>query len=310
MKLFELAAPNATRQIAKVFESYFGPRIRFEDLTQQQAQRMLTRVRSVLAEHRSTVARHQSERDPDYLKLIMMEQALTARIHEQSVGGVAAPGGAVGGTAQTTPAQQQAGINKVMSQFSNPKVKTALRKHMMGQRLTPQETQLVQGAQMTMTENRSLRQRLLRESEIQQAQVVLAAQDMVDKMQDMLEEVTELQFKELPALVDSIKNQVGMDQAQQFNTDATAALSGLVQNLQGAKQQMETALGVVTGQAAPVDAAAAAALGAPAAPDMAAGMPPGGEVEVDAVDVDAEIPADDEEEPIKPSTAALGRAKR
>ena len=311
MKLFELAAPNATRQIAKVFESYFGPRIRFEDLTQQQAQKMLMRVKSVLAEHRSTVARHQSEHDPDYLKLIMMEQALTARIREQSVGGVAAPGGAVGGTAQSAPAQQQAGINKVMSQFQNPKVKTALRKHMMGQRLTPQETQLVQGAQMTMTENRSLRQRMLRESEIQQAQVVLAAQDMVDKMQDMLEEVTELQFKELPALVDSIKNQVGMDQAQQFNTDATAALSGLVQNLQGAKQQMETALGVVTGQAAPADTAAAAALGAPAAPDMSAGIPPPeGEVEVDAVDVDAEVPAADEEEPIKPSIAALGRAKR
>jgi hypothetical protein len=83
--------------------------------------------------------------------------------------------------------------------------------------------------------------RVLRESEVQQAQVVLAAQDMVDKMQSMLEDTTEMQFKELPALVDSIRNQIGMEQATQFNTDVTGALQGLVQNLQGAKQQLETA---------------------------------------------------------------------
>jgi hypothetical protein len=100
--------------------------------------------------------------------------------------------------------------------------------------------------------------RRLNESEIQQAQVVLAAQDMVDKMQAMLEDVSELQFKELPALVDSIKNQVGVDQAAQFNADATAALTGLLQNIQGAKQQLDAALNVVTG-AAPAGAAAAGA---------------------------------------------------
>jgi len=91
----------------------------------------------------------------------------------------------------------------------------------------------------------------------------LAAQDLVDKMQDMVEEVSELQFKDLPALVESIKNQVGVDQAMQFNTDATGALAGLLQNLQGAKQQLEAALGVVTGTGGP-DMSAMANAGAAA----------------------------------------------
>jgi len=90
----------------------------------------------------------------------------------------------------------------------------------------------------------------LKESEIQQAQVVLAAQDIVDQMQKMIEQVTSLQFKDLPALVEQIKNEVGVDQSAQFNNDATAALAGLVQNLQASKQQMEGAVGVVTGQGA------------------------------------------------------------
>jgi hypothetical protein len=145
--------------------------------------------------------------------------------------------------------------------------------------------------------------RRLNESEVQQAQVVLAAQDMVDKMQGMLEDVTELQFKELPALVDSIKNQVGIDQATQFNTDATAALAGLVQNLQGAKAALDQALGVVTGQAAPPDAGMASP--APGAVDPAAGMAP------PAPDMGGEMPA---EMPAEPEAAVggagLGRARR
>jgi hypothetical protein len=162
----------------------------------------------------------------------------------------------------------------------------------------------------------SRRGRNLTESEVQQAQVVLAAQDMVDKMQGMLEDVSELQFKELPALVDSIKNQVGIDQAAQFNNDATSALSGLMQNLQGTKQQLDAALGVVTGQApAPAANAMGAAddLGA-AADDLGAAAD-----DLDAVD-DLGAAADDldavddladlgDEEP-KMSAQTLGRAKR
>jgi hypothetical protein len=154
--------------------------------------------------------------------------------------------------------------------------------------------------------------RMLKESEVQQAQVVLAAQDMVDKMQSMLEDASEMQFKELPALVDSIKNQVGIDQAAQFNTDATAALTGLVQNLQGAKQQLDSALGVVTGATPPPDAGMAAMGGVPggnmaAADDMAdAGM--------DDLDAAAGIAGDEiappPEEPGPVSSAALGRGKR
>jgi hypothetical protein len=132
---------------------------------------------------------------------------------------------------------------------------------------------------------------------------VLAAQDMVDKLQSMIEDSTEMQFKELPALVDSIKNQIGQEQAAQFNNDAQAALSGLVQNLQGSKQQLEQALGVVTGQGpvAMPGGDMGAPGGMPAAPggDMGlAGPPPGGEMPPEA-EPGAAAPA-----------AALGRGRR
>jgi len=302
MKLQELAAPKPSKQIAKVFESYFGSRIRFEQLTRGQTQVMLQKVRGVLREHRGTTARHHSEKNSKYLQLVMMEQALSSRLKEAALplpGQPPAPGAAVAGG---SPAVAGA-VAK------DPKLAAALKKTQSGQTLNPEEQKLVAGAAMMQAESRLRRaMHRLNESEVQQAQVVLAAQDMVDKMQGMLEDVTELQFKELPALVDSIKNQVGMEQAQQFNADATAALAGLVGNLQGAKQQLDAALGVVTGQTPP--AAAAGAMGA----DIAAGAADMGAADADmaaagdmGADLDAELPP---EPGMEPPAAALGRGRR
>ena len=302
MKLQELAATKPTKQIARVFESYFGSRMKFDQITGKQAQQMLKRVRGVLGETRRQPSFHQSERNPAYLKLLMMEQALTARIKE-----AIAPAAPAAPAVPGAPAAPN--LSQATSTVKDPKLKAALDKSTKGQTLTPDEQKMVAGAAMMAAESRLRRAyRMLKESEVQQAQVVLAAQDMVDKMQSMLEDASEMQFKELPALVDSIKNQVGIDQAAQFNTDATAALTGLVQNLQGAKQQLDQALGVVTGATPPPDAGMAAMGGAPSpADDMAAaGM--------DDLDAAAAAAGDEmappPEEPAAVPPAALGRAKR
>jgi hypothetical protein len=314
MKLQELAAPKPSKQIAKVFESYFGNRIRFDQLTYGQTRAMLGKVQGVLKEHRGTSARHHSEKNPKYLQLVMMEQALSSRLKEAMppVTGTAAPAPATGAPA-AAPATGAPATGATAPQ--DPKLAAALKKSAGGQQLNPEEQKLVAAAAMMQAESRLRRaMKRLNESEVQQAQVVLAAQDMVDKMQGMLEDVSELQFKELPALVDSIKNQVGIDQAAQFNADATAALTGLLQNIQGAKEQLDAALNVVTGQA-PAGAAAAGAMGA----DIAAGagdMAAAGADMAAAGDMGAEVGVDDAldaaaaEAGSEPPAAALGRAKR
>ena len=309
MKLQEFTANKPTQQIAKAFESYFGSKFQFDQLTPGQASQLLVRVRGALNETRRSPSFHHSEKNPAYLKMVMLEQAL---------GAVAAP--APMGTATTPAAGTDAAklAATVVATQKDPKVKAALQKAAKGQNLNPDEQKIVSGVALSKTESK-LRNayRMLKESEVQQAQVVLAAQDMVDKMQSMLEDTTELQFKELPALVDSIKNQVGIDQAQQFNQDVTAALTGLVQNLQGAKAQLDQALGVVTGTAAPavpgLDAAAAggAELGADMGADVdgAPGAEAGAELGADA---GAELAAADFGDEVEPAAgkAELGRGRR
>jgi len=289
MKLHDLAAPQKTQQIAKVMESHFGSTVAFDKLTPRQAQVMLRKVRGLISEQRRQPGFHSSEQNPAYLKLVMMEQGLTAA--------ATAPAQTPAQSAALATVNKAAAVKQIDDQIKtiDDQIKT----------LQQQRADLQQRRNSPMGESKIAR-RLREASEVQQAQVVLASKDMVDQVQKMIETATSIQFKDLPALVDQIRNEIGYDQATQFNQDATTALSGLVQNLQQSKGQLEGALGVVTGQAPQIPgqdlgAAPAADLGADLGADVS---PVDGEEKVDLdVDVDAE------EEPSSLATT-LGRGKR
>jgi hypothetical protein len=101
--------------------------------------------------------------------------------------------------------------------------------------------------------------------EVEKSQVVLAAQDMVDSVQKMIETVSDMLVKELPAVTDSITSQVGSNESEQFNSQAAEGLTSLQAALTQAKSALQSAVGVVTGQSA-----GPAAMGDMSAPDMSA----------------------------------------
>ena len=205
---------------------------------------------------------------------MVMEQGLSARLEEYGTGNT----------------------DVMAIDMNDPAVKRTLDKASKGQNLTPDEQKTVSAIATMKKEAKKKKGYKVMESEVQQAQVVLAAQDMVDRIQDTLEDVTEMKFKDLPALVDSIRNEVGMTQAQQYMGDASAALDTLISCLSETKTSIESAQGVITGQEPVVPGESegdVADLGEPTDMDM---------------EVDAE--ADTEEEPSSDLEASLGRARR
>jgi len=300
MKLQELAA-SPTKQAAKVFESYFGGRIRLDTISRGQTRKLLGRVRGLVQEHRRTPEFHKSEQNPTYLKLVMLEQVLTKKMHEEVATAMQSGTVAPTGTVSTQTGAQTAALASAQQAEKKKQIQDQIK--LKQQEIADLQKAMNNPAMAVPMENRNHNRlyRRLQESEIQQAQVVLAAQDMVDRVQKMLEDVTSMQFKDLPALADQIKNEVGVEQSAQFNTDANAALGGLVQNLQASKQQLEQALGVVTGQGGAVPPAMDALGGA--------GLPDDGQAP-------AEMPADDLEADLdidanmKTPPAALGRGRR
>ena len=157
--------------------------------------------------------------------------------------------------------------------------------------------------QMNEFRSRSSTRIVVENEEVEKSQVVLAAQDMVDSIQKMLEQVSDMLVKEMPALVDSIQSEIGVNESEQFSSQAGEALTSLTAALTQSKTALQGALGVVTGQGG---------MGAPAAfgdEDMGdAEMAPPEE------DIEDSFPPEEEElapeEELAAPAGNVGRARR
>lgn len=84
--------------------------------------------------------------------------------------------------------------------------------------------------------------------EVQKSQVILAAQDLIDQVQKMVEDISKVNAEELPAVVTGIANEIGTTESQQFNDAASTTLSALQQALIETRTQLTNALSTITGE--------------------------------------------------------------
>lgn len=136
-----------------------------------------------------------------------------------------------------------------------------------------------EGLHRWMVENK---QQLILESEMGKSQAILAAKDMVDSIQDMLEEVSKMQNEQMPALLDTIRDQIGMEQADAFKASVEPLLANMVEQLGSARSTADSAARALAGEqvAQPMDMGTAAG---------AAPMMPG---QIPAPDMSSDIDSD------------------
>ena len=125
-----------------------------------------------------------------------------------------------------------------------------------------------EGLSAWLQENR----RQLTEGEVSNAEVLLAAKDMVDSVQDAIEKVGKMQNEQLPQLLDSIRDQIGSEQADGFKNAVGETLATLMTNLQSAREGVDTGVRILSGEQVdnPMDLGSAPDMGA----DLGAEMPP------------------------------------
>jgi hypothetical protein len=119
------------------------------------------------------------------------------------------------------------------------------------------------------------------ESETAKSEAILAARDIVDSMQDMMERVGKMQNEQMPALLDAIRDQIGMEQADAFKAAVAPMLDTLAQSLQQSREGADQAARALAGeQVAPTDMALP-------------GAEVAGELPAPTSDLDTEEPADE-----------------
>ena len=122
--------------------------------------------------------------------------------------------------------------------------------------------------------------RNLREGEIQQASAIVTAKTMVDRVGRWIEELSGMENDTLLQLGDSIRDEMGQEQAKGFIEAVAPAIQAALENLKSTREALATGVRTLTGEEQPVNM-----LGGEPAADMAA--------EPDAMNSDAELGGDE-----------------
>jgi hypothetical protein len=136
----------------------------------------------------------------------------------------------------------------------------------------------------------------LMESELGRSEAVLAAKDIVDSVQDMLERISKIQNEQVPALIDTIRDQIGSEQAEAFKSGIAPMLADLYQALSSARETSDTTVRQLSGEQ--VDAPMDMGMGMGNEPDL------GGNT-MDS-DLDADLGAAPETDGFDATDAAVG----
>lgn len=117
---------------------------------------------------------------------------------------------------------------------------------------------------------------------VEKAKVIMAANEITDKLIKMAEDAANMQVKDVPAVAEAMREEIGQNEAQAFEQSAGQALEELTANIKTTREAVQGATSTAQGE------------GGGMATDMDAEVDAEVDVDVDADFGDAgEMPADD-----------------
>lgn len=144
------------------------------------------------------------------------------------------------------------------------------------------------------------------EGEIQQAQSIVTAKTMVDRVGRWIEELSGMENDTLLTLGDQIRDEMGQQQAKAFLTSVAPAIQQALDNLKNTRETLSSGVRMLTGEEQPAEM-----LGGEApAPEMGGEMPA---AEPDMMNAEPEMGGEDEfaaAEPAAGGAEAAGREQR
>jgi hypothetical protein len=97
-------------------------------------------------------------------------------------------------------------------------------------------------------EDTPLEETTLREGAEDQAEIVMAAKDMVDRVTNWMEDTAEMQTESMLELADAIRDEMGQDQSAAFVGAIKPALEALYSTMEQARESLNQGLALLTGE--------------------------------------------------------------
>jgi len=159
----------------------------------------------------------------------------------------------------------------------------------------------------------SIEESVVTEGAEDQAELVMAAKDMVDRLTGWMEDTAEMQTESMLELADAIRDEMGQEQSDQFVGSVKPALESLYAAMETTRTALTGGVGMLTGEGEPVDMMGGDA-GVPADTGTGLGEPepePDMEPTVDADDFGAaDAAAGGDEEAGREKRESIQRSKK
>jgi hypothetical protein len=287
-----ISAAELNQQLSKVYKWQLD----LKKIDESDASNMLSTLRSKINRIKSTSQAHQAERNPEFMEAVMVSRVLESWKSELDRSRLSLNERELTAGEVNKREKYVKGMKKVKGDFHKRYGKRG------------DEVMYATATKMAKESTTERAMGILRfaltEGEVEQARVTMAARDMVDTIQDLVEKIGKMQNEQLPSLVSAMKDEVGMDQANQFNQTAGDSLRAVMDAITASRDALDNASRGVYG-AAPMDTGAGTS-----------GMTPDDMSAMPGDDMGAEMPAMEPESDLDAAdaaaggTAELGRGKR
>lgn len=97
--------------------------------------------------------------------------------------------------------------------------------------------------------NKDMNEAIIREGEEEKAELIMSARNMVDKVTNWMEDTAQMQTEVMLDLVDHIRDELGLEQSQEFESVVKPALVSIYTALESARENLNQGVGLLTGEA-------------------------------------------------------------
>ena len=88
----------------------------------------------------------------------------------------------------------------------------------------------------------------VREGAEDEAEIVMAAKDMVDRVTGWMEDTAEMQTESMLELADAIRDELGSEKAESFTSTVKAALEQMYTTMESTREALTNGVGMITGE--------------------------------------------------------------
>jgi hypothetical protein len=223
-------AQDLNEQLNKVYKWQLD----LTKITESDAASMISTLQTKINRLRTSSNPHKIEQNPEFMEAVTVTRVLEAWLSELSVGRRPLS------ERELTPGEMKKREHYVKSM---KKVKPDFEKRYGSDRgeNVMYATATKMAKESTTESAMNILKFALLEGDIDQAKVTMAARDMADSVQDIVSKISEMQNEKLPALITAMKDEVGVDQATQFNSSAGQALAALLDAANQARDALDNA---------------------------------------------------------------------